>query len=213
MATLPQDLAMEKGVSSEDSSFLLSVIGIANTLGRVTFGYICDHRWLYTENLRRRLWLYNIAIIVCGLSTALTTRGTSYGVLVLTTSVFGCTSGAYVGLTSVILVDLLGIEALTNAFGLVLLFNGIASLFGPPIAGWLYDRLGSYDSGFYVAGTVIALSGLMLFCIPLVETLQAPFEGSRGRKSRQAPFEGCQEGRTKQAPFEGEKKVLIGGIP
>jgi MFS family permease len=50
-------------------------------------------------------------------------------------SVYGFTIGAYVGLTSVILVDLLGLDRLTNAFGLLLLFQGIASLLGPPIAG------------------------------------------------------------------------------
>ena len=49
-------MAMEKGVSSEDSSFLLSVIGIANTLGRVAFGYLSDHRWFYTENFRSVKW-------------------------------------------------------------------------------------------------------------------------------------------------------------
>ena len=44
-------------------------------------------------------------------------------------------SGAYVGLTSVVLVDLLGMEKLTNAFGLLLMFQGIASLIGPPMCG------------------------------------------------------------------------------
>lgn len=44
-------------------------------------------------------------------------------------------SGAYVSLTSVILVDLLGLEKLTNAFGLLLLFEGVACLIGPPITG------------------------------------------------------------------------------
>ena len=48
---------------------------------------------------------------------------------------FGITSGAYVGLTSVVLVDLLGLDRLTNAFGLLLLFQGIASVMGPPIIG------------------------------------------------------------------------------
>ena len=50
-------------------------------------------------------------------------------------AVFGVTSGAYVGLTSVVLVDLLGLDKLTNAFGLLLLFQGIASVLGPPIIG------------------------------------------------------------------------------
>lgn len=44
-------------------------------------------------------------------------------------------SGVYVGLTSVVLVDLLGIDKLTNAFGLLLMFQGVATLIGPPIAG------------------------------------------------------------------------------
>lgn len=60
---------------------------------------------------------------------------TSFYSLAIYGTVFGFTIGAYVGLTSVILVDLLGLDKLTNAFGLLLLFQGIASLVGPPIAG------------------------------------------------------------------------------
>lgn len=58
--------------------------------------------------------------------------------LALYATTFGFCIGAYVGLTSVVLVDLLGIEKLTNAFGLLLLFQGIASLIGPPFAGILF---------------------------------------------------------------------------
>ena len=50
-------------------------------------------------------------------------------------AVFGVTSGAYIGLTPVVLVDLLGLDKLTNAFGLLSLFRGIASIMGPPIIG------------------------------------------------------------------------------
>ena len=59
----------------------------------------------------------------------------TYASLVLYAAVFGSMSGAYVGLTSVVLVDLLGMERLTNAFGLVLMFQGIASCVGPPLCG------------------------------------------------------------------------------
>lgn len=34
-----------------------------------------------------------------------------------------------------VLVDLIGMEGLTNAFGLLLLIQGIATFVGPPIAG------------------------------------------------------------------------------
>lgn len=48
---------------------------------------------------------------------------------------FGLTLSSYVCLTSVLLVDLIGIEKLTNAFGLILLFQGIGTVIGPPISG------------------------------------------------------------------------------
>lgn len=33
----------------------------------------------------------------------------------------------------------------------------------------MYDALGSYDPGFYVAGITVAISGLMLFCVPTLQ--------------------------------------------
>jgi MFS family permease len=73
-------------------------------------------------------------------------------------SVFGFTIGAYVGLTSVILVDLLGLDRLTNAFGLLLLFQGIASLLGPPIAGMVRHT----DAGFVFL--MAAAMKLTIYC-------------------------------------------------
>lgn len=101
---------------------------------------------------------------------------------------FGFTIGAYVGLTSVILVDLLGLEKLTNAFGLLLLFQGIASFAGPPIVGSLFDHTGSYVPGFIFAGVMIGISGLMLFIIP---PLQAYMDRKHMRAATDADGEGA----------------------
>ena len=71
-------------------------------------------------------------------------------------AVFGITSGAYVGLTSVVLVDLLGLDKLTNAFGLLLLFQGIASVIGPPIIGKGYSYF-DHNQQYYLVLDVIRL--------------------------------------------------------
>lgn len=44
-------------------------------------------------------------------------------------------TAAFASLRSILLVELLGLEKLTNAFGLLLLFQGIAGIFGSPVAG------------------------------------------------------------------------------
>lgn len=149
-----------KIASDEDASYLLSIIGISNTIGRVTLGYLSDRACV------NRLWIYNVSLIICGLATALSCYAANYTLMAAYCAMFGATAGAYVSLTSVILVDLLGLDKLTNAFGILLVFEGVSCLLGPPITGWLYDGLGSYDPGFLVSGSMIAASGLILFLVP-----------------------------------------------
>ena len=52
--------------------------------------------------------------------------------------VYGLAISALVTLTSVLLVDVLGLEQLTSAFGLLIMFRGLATILGPPIAGAVY---------------------------------------------------------------------------
>ena len=49
-------------------------------------------------------------------------------------------SAGYISLTCMVLVDLLGIDKLSNAFGLLILFRGTASMVGPPVAGTCSKR-------------------------------------------------------------------------
>ncbi|XP_050426328.1 uncharacterized protein LOC126836747 isoform X2 [Adelges cooleyi] len=158
---VPQAKVM--GIDNTHSSYLLSLLGAANTLGRIVLGFISDKPSI------NRLMVYNLCLTICGIATMLATYCTDLFTFSLYTIVFGSTIGAYVGLTSVILVDLLGLDKLTNAFGVLLLFQGLASLVGPPLAGWLYDWLQSYNPAFYLSGANIAISGLMLFAIPYVQ--------------------------------------------
>ncbi|KAL5004781.1 hypothetical protein ScPMuIL_018237 [Solemya velum] len=157
------DRAVEAGIDKSKAAFLISVIGIANTISRVTFGWLSDKPWV------NRLVLYSTSLLICGIATAFSPFGDSYAFLVGVACVFGLFIGVYVSLTSVVLVDLLGLDKLTNSFGLLLMFQGVATLIGPPIAGWLYDATGNYNISFHLAGAVVALSGIILYFIPCVQ--------------------------------------------
>lgn len=97
--------------------------------------------------------------------------------------------GVYVSITSVVLVDLMGLDKLTSSFGLTLLFQGIAAVLGPPIAGWVFDATLNYDLSFYLTGAMIAISGLMLFPVECLmkRTRRSPedkIEGGDGSKKK-----------------------------
>lgn len=151
------DSSMMKGIPSDQAAFLLSIIGITNTVGRLFFGWVSDRPSVDA------LLVNNVSLIFCGFCilaipfcqtyTALVIDCTLFGVFVCknlsinqfllskysnifyTTPFSNFFSAAYICLTSIILVDLLGLDKLTNAFGILSLFRGSASILGPPIAG------------------------------------------------------------------------------
>lgn len=101
---------------------------------------------------------------------------------------YGVTSAAYVLLTTLVLADLLGADKFTNAFGLLLLFQGVATFIGPPVVGFMFDSACSYTDGFVLMGIMIALSGLMLYPVPCVQN-RLKSTSSLDKKSKKSPQE------------------------
>lgn len=55
------DQIKELKMPSEVASYLLSIIGVANTIGRIVLGFISDKSWV------NRLWVYNVCLVTCGI--------------------------------------------------------------------------------------------------------------------------------------------------
>ncbi|CAD5117746.1 DgyrCDS6491 [Dimorphilus gyrociliatus] len=123
------DYAVENGVSKSKGSFLISIIGIANTISRVLCGWISDQPWADS------LLINNIALIIGGTATMMIPLCTTYWSMCLVSSIFGMCIAVFVSLRSIIMVDLIGLDKLTNAFGLVTMCQGISSFIGAPAAG------------------------------------------------------------------------------
>lgn len=74
-------------------------------------------------------------ISIAGVTTLFVPLFRDYRMFVGYCLVFGFTISANYCLTTVIVVDLLGMERLTNAYGFVTLSEGIANLIGVPLGG------------------------------------------------------------------------------
>ncbi|XP_034248807.1 uncharacterized protein LOC117649820 isoform X2 [Thrips palmi] len=159
------DNAIQNNYTESDASFLFSVIGIMNMIGEVLLGWMGDRPWVNPG------LVYAVCMGGCGVFVALVPYLTthSYSLLGVVSGGFGFLIAANYSLTSIILVELISIDRFTNAYGLLLLVQGIANLVGPPLAGWMYDVIGTYDLSFYLAGLFIAISGLLLLVLPAFE--------------------------------------------
>ena len=72
---------------------------------------------------------------LAGLATLIIPLVTSFPALAAVNAAFGLFVSANFALVTVILVQLVGVDRLTDAFGIVSFAQGIANLFGPPLAG------------------------------------------------------------------------------
>ncbi|CAH2084907.1 unnamed protein product [Euphydryas editha] len=157
------------GVGKASSVMLVSAIGVANIVGRIACGLVSSMPKVSP------LWLNNIALSTGGIATMIS--GLCYddfyqfGYCV----VFGLSIACFASLRSILVVEYIGLEQLTNCFGLFLLFQGFGALLGAPIAGALMDMTKSYDISFYVSGGFLLFSAVMCFPVDYI---------SRWEKSR-----------------------------
>uniref|UniRef100_A0A7E4UW14 MFS domain-containing protein n=1 Tax=Panagrellus redivivus TaxID=6233 RepID=A0A7E4UW14_PANRE len=174
------DLAKDRQVSANQATLLVSIIGITNTFGRVIFGWAADRRWVTA------LAINNFSLIFCGALTVLAPLATSYSLLVVYASLFGFVVAAYICLTSIVLSDLLGVERLTNSFGLLVVSRGIAAFLGTPLAGLAYTATKSYGSCFIFSGIIIILAGLVSCIIPYIHRRERSQMKNEGEYNKEA---------------------------
>ncbi|CAG9823096.1 unnamed protein product, partial [Phaedon cochleariae] len=154
------DCAKADGIEAGKASFLISIIGIVNTVSRIGFGYIADFPSVSSFQVN------NVCLCVAAASLGLAPFCHTYLTYTVMAVFFAAAMAGYISLTSIILVDLLGLDKLTDAFGLIILFRGFAAFVGSPAAGMIYDATASYDVPFYVAGGLFAVAAIVSFSVP-----------------------------------------------
>ena len=82
----------------------------------------------------------------------------SFFTFVLCASLFGLLTGCWVAAMSPIFIRILGPDLLNSAFGLVTAVRGVASLVGPPIAGFAVDYFESREAAIVLSGLSMAAS-------------------------------------------------------
>jgi len=143
-------------IPNTESTQILSIIGILNTIGEVLVGWVADLPWVSSNAL------YASCMLVCGVVTALIPFTSSYPMVLMLSAMYGLCISANYSLTSPILVELVSLDQFSSAYGFLLACQGVGNLIGPPVAGWLYDRTGDWILTFNMAGFFIGFSGVLL---------------------------------------------------
>ncbi|GAA6069588.1 monocarboxylate transporter 9b isoform X1 [Tachysurus ichikawai] len=156
-----EDVAQSEGLIEGISVVpLVSIFAIAGGIGKLLLGVVMDIRWMNS------FFLYGVTLVGSGMGLLLIPFIKSYIGLQVISAVLGFFSGNW-SITPYMTTKVVGIERLTEAYGILMFFGGFGIMLGPPIVGWFYDWLQSYDLAFYFSGSCVLLGGVQLLLFAL----------------------------------------------
>ncbi|PAA87522.1 hypothetical protein BOX15_Mlig016045g2 [Macrostomum lignano] len=153
--------AREIDVSEEQARYLNSAFGAANTVCRIAIGGLASNPRVSA------LLLNNVSLLLSGVFCILLNFCTGFWSLLTVYTILGICLAPVVTLTSEVLCKLVGLDNLTNAFGLVTLARGISVCIGSPITASLYNERTKYSLPFSFGGCLFIV-GSVIFSILLL---------------------------------------------
>lgn len=159
---------VETSFPGRDVNLPVMCIGITSGIGRLIFGVIADMPGV------NRMYLQQLSLVCIGLVTLLLPLTSSYVLLVTFALVMGLFDGCFISLLGPIAYEICGPSGATQAIGFLLGLCSLPLTIGPPVAGMIFERTGSYTLPLILAGLPPLLGSSMLFLMRCVKDEGAP---------------------------------------
>ncbi|XP_068867079.1 monocarboxylate transporter 10 [Aphelocoma coerulescens] len=171
---------------------LLLCLGITSGVGRLVFGRVAD----YIPGAKK-IYLQVASFFFIGLMSMMIPLCNVFGALVAVCLFMGLFDGCFICIMAPIAFELVGAQDVSQAIGFLLGLMSVPMTVGPPIAGLLRDKLGTYNVAFYLAGVPPLVGGAILCFIPWVHERQK-------LKERAKPV----DGETTEKMLENESTLV-----
>ncbi|XP_067668211.1 monocarboxylate transporter 13-like [Haliotis asinina] len=138
-------------MTSSEAALIVSSSGYGSMIGRVLFSGIA------MVNKHSTKYMLILSGCVCGISNLIVPLCDGPATLHISSAVNGLAIGGWVGILSLVTVELFGLDNLSRVFGMHMVCDGLGSLVGPPVQSYLATIFGK-ESSFYVAGIAFAVT-------------------------------------------------------
>ncbi|NXF05748.1 MOT6 protein, partial [Smithornis capensis] len=139
--------AIHSGVEEHRAALLISVLGFINIFIRPLTGLLSGHRVFRG----RRIYLFSLAVLLCGLSNFICIISAEFGILILYCVTLSIATSGVGALVFQVLMDVVEMDRFSSALGLFTVMESITILIGPPLIGVLVDITNDFHYVFYTS--------------------------------------------------------------
>lgn len=144
-----------------DTNLPLQGLTITSAIGRLSFGYLSDKRWI------NKILLQQISYFAIGVLTIILGFATVFWLILIIALGMGLCEGGFISLIGPIAFELCGSEHAAQGIGCVLGIAAYPMCFGPPLAGLLYSYTKTYTLPFLFSGMTPIVGACLMFMIHL----------------------------------------------
>jgi sugar phosphate permease len=143
------------GISATLAATILGITGSIGGLGNIVLGYVTE-----------RISVRYVLIVVCtiqAIGILILLKSSSIGMVWLFVAVFGFTFGTFPALIPLSIIVLFPLSLFGLVYGFTNFLYQIGIFLGPPLAGQLYDKTGSYSAAFLLFIIMLLIAAVLAY--------------------------------------------------
>ncbi len=159
-------LSLDRGYSQTDAAGIISLVLTISIVGRLLMG------WLADRMPRKHVMLLIYMLVAAAIPLLLVRAAPGAAAMYLFAAVFGLGLGGEYLIIPLMAGELFGIGVLGRVMGIVLTADGVAEATAPMLVGYMRDRTGSYNTGFFLLVTIALVGAAAIALLPRANRTQ-----------------------------------------
>jgi cyanate permease len=152
-------IGIEKGLDKSTAAQAIAVLAFSGIIGKLVIGYLSDHL--------NKCLLLALVMLLFALSLLLLLFANGASLVMAASVIIGFSASSSLPLWHALTASLFGVANFSRVIGLTQLLVFPMVMAGPPLAGYIYDRTGSYDTALLI------FAGLLLVALLLIAGVRA----------------------------------------
>ncbi|XP_012731587.2 monocarboxylate transporter 7 [Fundulus heteroclitus] len=154
------ELSVSRGMEREQATYMLSIMAVAEILGRFSIGWVLS-RAVFRK---RKLLVLLVCVIMMTVDLVGFTLVTEFYGLAVCCGLYGFFMGTLACTHIPMLAEdeVVGVERMSSAAGVYVFIQSFAGLGGPPLGGVLVDLTQNYGAAFYSCAVGMGLGAVFL---------------------------------------------------